>query len=145
MNIRYEDTRKITADEFCSVLRRTTLGERRPLDDRERIVAMLDNADLVVTAWAQDALIGVARSVTDFAYCCYLSDLAVDEAWQGRGVGTELIRRTQARLHPAAKLMLLAAPNATGYYPKIGFEAHPSAWVAGARAEIGARRTGGAA
>ncbi len=136
MDIRYEDARSITSGEFCSVLSRCSLGVRRPLEDGDRIAAMLKNADLIVTAWAGDLLVGVARSVTDFVYCCYLSDLAVDEAWQGRGVGTELIRRTQARLHPAAKLMLLAAPDATGYYPKIGFEPHPSAWVIGARSPL---------
>lgn len=122
------------------MLRRCTLGARRPVDDRERIAAMLEHADLLVTAWAGETLIGVARSVTDFVYCCYLSDLAVDEAWQGRGVGTELIRRTQARLHPEAKLILLSAPNATAYYPKIGFEPHPSAWVVGARSAVGSPR-----
>lgn len=138
MEIRYEDARAITAEEFCDVLRRSTLAERRPVEDRARIEAMLAKADLLVTAWAGGALIGVARSVTDFAYCCYLSDLAVDAAWQARGVGTELIRRTQSRLHPEAKLILLAAPKAAGYYPKIGFQAHSSAWVIGAREALGA-------
>lgn len=136
MDITYEDARRITAEEFCDVLRRTTLGERRPLGDRARVEAMLANANLLVTAWAGATLVGVARSVTDFVFCCYLSDLAVDEAWQGRGVGKELIRRTQARLHPEAKLILLAAPKAVAYYPKLGFEPHPSAWVVGARSEL---------
>jgi GNAT superfamily N-acetyltransferase len=133
MEPNYEDGRRITPEQFIDVLRRSTLAERRPVDDPERIGAMLAHADLLCTAWAGGTLVGVARSVTDFAFCCYLSDLAVDAAWQGRGVGTELIRRTQARLHPAAKLILLSAPKATAYYPRIGFEAHPSAWVIGAR------------
>ena len=137
MELNYEDARTITAEQFIDVLQRSTLAERRPVDDRERIGTMLAQADLLCTAWAGGLLVGVARSVTDFAYCCYLSDLAVDAAWQSRGVGTELIRRTQARLHPAARLILLSAPNATGYYPKIGFTAHPSAWVAGARQPLG--------
>ena len=137
MELNYDDARTITAEQFVDVLRRSTLAERRPVGDRARIETMLARADLLCTAWAGDLLIGVARSVTDFAYCCYLSDLAVDAAWQGRGVGTELIRRTQARLHPAAKVILLSAPAATTYYPKIGFEPHPSAWVAGARQPLG--------
>lgn len=136
MRLHYDEARVITPQEFCSVLRRCSLGARRPLEDAERIASMLKNADLIVTAWAGELLVGVARSVTDFAYCCYISDLAVDEAWQGRGIGKELIRRTQARLHPEAKLILLSAPNATSYYPKIGFEPHPSAWVIGARTEL---------
>ena len=72
---------------------------------------------------------GVARSVTDFAYCCYLSDLAVDEAYQHKGIGRELIRLTKSKLGPKANLILLSAPKAVTYYPKIGLEAHPSAWI----------------
>ena len=143
MDIEYRDDRPITPEEFAGVLRRSTLGERRPVGDLARLAEMLANANLLVTAWAGATLIGVARSVTDFAYCCYLSDLAVDTAWQGRGVGTELIRRSQVRLHPEAKLILLSAPKATAYYPKIGFQPHASAWVIGAREAVGSR--GGAA
>lgn len=139
MDVVYQDERVISAAEFADVLRRSTLGERRPLGDVARLEAMLAGAGLVVTAWAGGTLVGVARSVTDFVYCCYLSDLAVDVAWQRRGIGRELIRRTQARLHPEAKLILLSAPKATAYYPRIGFEPHPSAWVVGARAELSER------
>lgn len=135
----YKDARRITVAEFRDVLRRSTLAERRPVGDEARLEAMLAHADLLCTAWAEGLLVGVARSVTDFAFCCYLSDLAVDVAWQGRGVGTELIRRTQARLHPEAKLILLSAPAAVAYYPKIGFAAHPSAWVIGAREPLGGK------
>ncbi|HSI84293.1 MAG: GNAT family N-acetyltransferase [Candidatus Methylacidiphilales bacterium] len=129
MEITYEHSRRISAKEFRDVLERTTLGVRRPLDDEECLNAMLSNADLVCTSWAGDRLIGVARSVTDFVYCCYLSDLAVDEKFQGRGVGRRLIRLTQSRLGPRAKIILLAAPGAQSYYPHIGMEQHPSAWV----------------
>lgn len=72
--------------EFVDVLRRSGLAERRPVDEPERIRAMVRNAPLVVCARdGRGTLIGVSRAVTDFAYCCYLSDLAVDRAWQGRG------------------------------------------------------------
>ena len=77
-----------------------------------------------------DLLVGVARSVTDFAYCCYLSDLAVCADYQRQGIGLELQRRTLAMLGPRCKLILLAAPAAAGYYPHIGFERHESCWVA---------------
>ena len=137
MNMVYDDARTITTEQFIDVLRRSTLAERRPVDAPARIAELLARADLLCTAWAGETLVGVARSVTDFAYCCYLSDLAVDAAWQGRGVGTELIRRTQARLHPDAKVILLSAPAAVAYYPKIGFTAHSSAWVVGARDVLG--------
>ncbi len=127
--IKYENSRPISADEFIDVLKRSTLGERRPVDDRERIAAMLKHADVLCTAWDGDKLVGVARSVTDFAYCCYLSDLAVDEAYQRMGIGRRLIQATKSRLGPKAFIILLAAPKAEGYYPKMGFEAHRSAWV----------------
>jgi GNAT superfamily N-acetyltransferase len=132
MNIRYEHGRKISEGEFVDLLRRSTLGERRPIDDPKCIQAMLEHANLLCTAWDGEKLIGVARSVTDFEFCCYLSDLAVDESYQKRGIGRELIRLTQSRLGSKAKLILLAAPKAEQYYPRIGFEAHRSAWILGA-------------
>jgi len=116
-------------EEFIDLLKRSTLGERRPIEERERIEGMLANANLLCTAWDGEKLVGVARSVTDFVYCCYLSDLAVDEAYQKMGIGKGLIRETKSRLGPKAFIVLLSAPKAEGYYPKIGFEAHRSAWV----------------
>jgi predicted N-acetyltransferase YhbS len=129
VKIRYETSRQIRPDEFVDLLKRSTLGERRPVDDRKCMEAMLEHANLLCTAWDGDKLVGVARSLTDFEYCCYLSDIAVDEAYQKRGIGKELIRLTQSKLGHNAKLILLAAPKAEGYYPKIGFEAHRSAWI----------------
>jgi predicted N-acetyltransferase YhbS len=90
---------------------------------------MLHHADLLVTAWQGHLLIGVARSVTDFHYCCYLSDLAVDRSVQHAGIGRVLIRKTREQLGPNCALILLAAPAAAGYYPRLGFTQHDSAWV----------------
>ena len=129
MEIHYEINRAITEAEFVDLLRRSTLAERRPVDDSKCVKAMLAHANLLCTAWDGPALVGVARSVTDFEYCCYLSDLAVDQGYQKKGIGRELIRLTQSKLGQSAKLILLAAPKAEAYYPKIGFEAHRSAWL----------------
>jgi GNAT superfamily N-acetyltransferase len=129
MPITYRTDKTITAAEFVDVLRRSTLAERRPVDDPNCIEAMLRHADLLCTAWEGVKLVGVARSVTDFEYCCYLSDLAVDEAYQKSGIGKQLIQLTKSRLGPRANLILLAAPKAEDYYPKIGFDAHRSAWI----------------
>ena len=129
MNVHYEYTRAIGEDEFVDLLQRSSLAERRPVDDPKSIKAMIEHANLLCTAWDGEKLIGVARSLTDFEYCCYLSDLAVDEAYQKKGVGRELIRLTQSRLGSRAKIILLAAPKAEGYYPRIGFNAHRSAWI----------------
>jgi predicted N-acetyltransferase YhbS len=107
--------------EFTDVLRRSGLAARRPVDEPDRIRAMVRNANLTVTARDSGGrLIGVARSLTDFAYCCYLSDLAVDAAWQRRGIGRELIRRTRGAAGPGATVLLLSAPDAMDYYPRIG-------------------------
>ena len=129
MTIQYHADRRLTPDEFIDVLNRSTLGERRPVGDRACIEAMLEHANLLCTAWDGPKLVGVARSVTDFAYCCYLSDLAIDAAYQRKGLGRELIALTQSRLGPKAKLILLAAPKAVEYYPRLGFHAQPSACV----------------
>lgn len=129
MTLRYSTDAAITPAQFVDVLRRSTLAERRPVDDPAAIAAMLQHGNLLVTAWDGATLVGVARTLTDFLYCGYLSDLAVDEGFQKHGVGRELIRLTQSRLGPNAKLILLAAPKAVAYYPKIGFDQHPSAWL----------------
>ena len=129
MKIRYEYNIRIGEAEFVDLLNRSTLAERRPVDDPKCIQAMLKHANLLCTAWDGGKLVGVARSVTDFEYCCYLSDLAVDEAYQKLGIGRELVRLTQSRLGPKTKIILLAAPKAEAYYPRIGFDPHRSAWV----------------
>lgn len=120
----------LSADEFVSVLRRSTLAERRPVDDADRIALMLKHANLIVTARDESGLlVGVSRALTDFSFCCYLSDLAVDVAFQKQGIGKELIRRTQLAAGAGAKLILLAAPAAREYYPHIGMAKHDSCWT----------------
>ncbi len=127
--ITYRRDAPLTADDYIALLRRSTLAERRPVDDAATIAGMVANAGLTVTAWDGELLVGVARSVTDFTYCCYLSDLAVDVAYQRQGIGVELIARTQAALGPRCNLILLAAPAAADYYGHIGFVHHSRCWI----------------
>jgi len=124
----------LSTAEFIDVLRRSTLAERRPVDDPARIEQMLRHADVIVTARdAAGLLVGVSRAISDRAYCTYLSDLAVDQAAQRRGIGRELIRRTHDAAGRSTTLILLSAPAAREYYPHIGMQAHPSCWlIAGA-------------
>ena len=129
MSIIYKLNPTLTLDEFTEVLINSTLAERRPIDDKSCMQGMLDHADIIITAHDDDKIVGVARSVTDFNYCCYLSDLAVDKAYQKQGIGKGLIAQTQKQLGPRCKLILLSAPAATLYYPKIGFTQHHSAWT----------------
>lgn len=120
----------LTPDAFIDVLRRSTLAERRPVDQPTRIARMLAGADLIVTARTGDGyLIGVSRAIHDGAYCCYLSDLAVDTAFQKRGIGQALIAETHRHAGPETLLILLAAPGAATYYPHIGMEQHPNAFT----------------
>jgi ribosomal protein S18 acetylase RimI-like enzyme len=127
----YQTEPSLTAGEFIDLLVRSTLAERRPVDDRERIETMLRNADLILTARIEGRLVGAARAITDFAFCCYLSDLAVDEACQRQGIGKELMRHVAEAAGHGTKLILLAAPKAVDYYPKIGMVRHESCWVSG--------------
>ena len=115
-------------EQALELYRASTLAERRPVDDRARFAAMLENANLIITAWDGDVLVGISRCITDFSWTTYLADLAVRVSHQRSGIGKELIRRTHAAA-PDAKLLLLAAPAAENYYPHIGFEHFPQAWM----------------
>ena len=116
-------------DAFIDLYRASTLGDRRPIDDRERMAAMLKNANLVITAWDGSLLVGISRALSDFCYITSLSDLAVRVSHQRKGIGRELIRRTQSAGGPKTTLLLLAAPAAENYYPHVGFTHHPQAWL----------------
>jgi GNAT superfamily N-acetyltransferase len=117
------------AEEFIDVLVRSTLAERRPVGEPETIRGMLKHADVIVTARVEGLLVGVSRAITDYSYCTYLSDLAVDRAFRRRGIGRELIRRTHEAAGLNTSLVLLAAPLARTYYPHIGMAQHDSCWV----------------
>lgn len=129
MDILYAQEPHLSLEEFLSILVRSGLSERRPVNDEDRLERMLRNADLIVTARSFGNLVGVSRALTDGAYCTYLSDLAVDRAFQGRGIGRRLIEETHRAAGVETTLILLAAPNARTYYPHIGMEAHDSCWV----------------
>jgi GNAT superfamily N-acetyltransferase len=127
--IQYRIGNNLDLDQVIDLYKASTLGARRPINDRPRFAAMLKNANLVITAWDEDLLVGISRSLTDFAYITYLSDLAVRLSHQKQGIGKELIRQTQIQGGPQTTLLLLAAPAAEEYYPHIGFTHHPQAWL----------------
>ncbi len=133
--IEYTIEKNLDPEEFKQVLINSTLGERRPVDNTERIKAMVEGANLIVTARHNGQLIGVARSLTDFVFCTYLSDLAVDEKYQHQGIGKELIRQVKLAT-PQAKLILLSAPKAVEYYPKIGMTRHDHCFIIGEVEEL---------
>ena len=129
MIISYLDNAKITAEAAIDLYKRSTLGERRPIDRPDIFEGMIDNASLTITAWHGERLVGISRSLTDFTYVAYLADLAVDSEYQRRGIGKRLIQETKQRLGAECMIVLLAAPKANEYYPKIGFEHNPRAWI----------------
>jgi predicted N-acetyltransferase YhbS len=129
--IRYRTGNDLSLDALIDLYHASTLGERRPVDDRSRMASMLRHANLVVTAWDGELLVGISRALSDFSFATYLSDLAVRRSHQKQGIGKELIRRTQELGGKQAKLILLAAPAAEQYYPHIGFTRHPQAWTLG--------------
>lgn len=126
--IERENGADLDLNEVLEVYRSSGLGERRPIADTERMAAMARNANLILTCRIDGELVGIARSISDFAYVTYLSDIAVSRAHQRSGIGRALIEATQKEA-PQAKIVLLSAPAATDYYPHIGFTQHNSAWV----------------
>lgn len=123
MPISYHVNPPLTASDFVDILRRSTLGERRPLHDADAMELMFMHGNTYVGAYDGDHLVGIARVMTDFVFTSYLSDLAVDEKYQQQGIGKQLINEVQNAI-PNAKIILLAAPAAEGYYPKIGMQHH---------------------
>jgi GNAT superfamily N-acetyltransferase len=128
-SIQYTLEPELSPAEFIDILVRSSLSERRPVNKPETIAGMLRNADVILTARNEGKLIGVSRAITDFAYCTYLADLAVDTAFQRCGIGRELIRHTHEAAGIQTRLILLAAPAAASYYPHIGMEQHNSCWT----------------
>ncbi len=129
MDVSYQLEPDLTAEEFVDVLVRSTLAERRPVNQPNKIRLMLEHADLIVTARVGEVLVGVSRALTDYSFCTYLSDLAVDVAYQRQGIGKQLIRHTHEAAGLDSALILLAAPKAREYYPHIGMARHDSCWI----------------
>jgi ribosomal protein S18 acetylase RimI-like enzyme len=126
---RLESYPELGVEDFVDLLVRSTLAERRPVGELERIRGMLENANIIVTARTGNLLIGISRAITDYSFCTYLSDLAVDQDFQRLGIGKELIRRTHEFAGLETTLILLAAPKARTYYPKVGMHSHDSCWI----------------
>jgi len=119
----YKIENNLSVEDFKTVLIESTLAERRPVNEPARLLNMVKQGNLIITAREQGKLIGVSRSFTDFSFCTYLSDLAVIKEFQKKGIGKELIRQTKLAA-PLAKLILLSAPDAIQYYTKIGMTQH---------------------
>jgi ribosomal protein S18 acetylase RimI-like enzyme len=128
--IRYDVEPALTTSEFIDILQRSTLATRRPVSDLSAISGMLSHADIILAARSeQGLLVGVSRAITDYHYCTYLSDLAVDVEYQRQGIGRELVRRTHELAGLATRLILLSAPAAQTYYAHIGMRRHNSCWT----------------
>jgi predicted N-acetyltransferase YhbS len=139
--IEYRVGNDLDLNQMIELYQASTLGERRPVENRQAMSDMLRHANLVVTAWDKELLVGIARTLTDFSYVGYLADLAVRGSHQRSGVGTQLIQQTRDKMGPDSMLVLLAAPKASEYYPRIGFSRHESAWILCAEAPLIEKRT----
>ena len=128
MNITYRDDLRISVEAAIDLYRRSTLGERRPVERPDIFAGMLDHSSVTITAGHGERLVGISRALTDFTYVAYLADLAVDTDYQRRGIGKQLVDETRRHVGRECMLVLLAAPNANDYYPKLGFEHNPRAW-----------------
>ena len=127
MVITYKTNAKLEAHELSDLFKAS--GIKRPVEDLNRVKNMIDNSNLLITAWDGEKLVGVARALSDFSYCCYLSDLAVDKEYQNQGIGHELVNKIQKLIGDESNLVLLSAPEAMEYYPKIGFEKAGNAYI----------------
>lgn len=140
LEIDYRYGNDLNLDQVIELYDASTLGERRPVDDRRIMSDMLRHANLVVTAWDGDLIVGIARTLSDFAYVGYLADLAVRASHQRQGIGIELVQKTREKMGPRSMLVLLSAPKAVKYYPTIGFTKHESAWTLRANEPLAVRR-----
>jgi len=126
MDISYGTDLSVEPKEVADLFRRS--GIRRPFDDLKRITRMVKNANLIVCARDGKKLVGIARALTDFSYCCYLSDLAVDRDYHSKGIGKELVNKIIEAVSDEVMILLLSAPEAESYYLHIGFEKAENAW-----------------
>lgn len=124
--ITYSDQKEVQAEDVAEVFRKS--GIKRPYDDLDRIQRMIDHSDVIITAWDGDRMAGIARAITDYSYCCYLSDLAVDREYQKMGIGKELVNRLQDIVGEECSIILISAPTAVDYYPRIGFSKNDKAF-----------------
>jgi ribosomal protein S18 acetylase RimI-like enzyme len=127
MDIVYKETKEISALDLSRVFERSEMS--RPFKDMDRLERMINHADIIITAWIDDQMVGVARAITDYSYCCYLSDLAVDKEYQKLGIGKNLVELLQRKLGEEVSLVLLSAPTAIDYYPRIGFNSTDKAFL----------------
>ncbi|HEX6661667.1 MAG TPA: GNAT family N-acetyltransferase [Sphingomicrobium sp.] len=127
--ISYAREAGLSAAEFIDLLMRSGLGRHRPIEDRSRIERMLANSNLIVSARLAGSLVGVARGVTDAAWCCYVSDVAVDAAFQGRGIGRHLMERVRQEIGEESMCLLLAYPDSANFYQGIGMERFANAFL----------------
>jgi GNAT superfamily N-acetyltransferase len=129
MTILYRNDAPLTVEQVIALYKRSTLGARRPVDRPDIFAGMLANSNLILSAWDETRLVGIARALTDFVYVTYLADLVVDEDYQRQGIGKNLIHEVQKNTQPECMMILLAAPLANDYYPKLGFRHNPRAWM----------------
>jgi predicted N-acetyltransferase YhbS len=136
MTIDYKINEPLTVDQFAELLKNSSLGERRPVEDRECLEGMITNSNLTVSAWDQGTLVGIARCMTDFHFACYLSDLAVRKTYQKAGIGKQLQSLVQEQLGPKCNLILIAAPAANSYYSHLGYTHNDRCWILARDARI---------
>ena len=129
MSIEYHTDRKITTEQFIQILKDSTLAERRPVNDSNRMQKMVKNAAIMISAWDENLLVGIARSISDFAHWTYLADLAVHQKYHKKGIGKKLIELTRTVTGEDVNMILIAAPAAKDYYGHLGFSKNEQSWV----------------
>ncbi len=127
MVVSYKVNTKVEAHQLADLFTRS--GLNRPTDDLNRVKKMIDNSNLMVTAWEGDKLVGAARALSDFGFCTYISDLAIDKEYQNQGLGHELVNEIMKQAGEESNFILLSPPETMEYYPKLGFEKCGNAFI----------------
>jgi hypothetical protein len=126
-----DDRSRVQVGVVAELLAKTLWGHRRP----RAVVEKLIQTSMCFSLLLQQEQIGFARVVTDFAVFSWLSDVVINDACRGRGLGRWLIGCILEHPQISGTQFVLQTTEAAGLYKKIGFQVSeklmtrkPSTW-----------------
>jgi ribosomal protein S18 acetylase RimI-like enzyme len=120
MTVIYAQEQDLPAADYISVVGATIMRDRRPIGNPERVDRMLRGSNMIVAARENGSIVGVLRAISDGDWVCYVSDLAVRDDHQHKGIGKGLLDACKAILGPGIVLVLVAYPEAEAFYRRLG-------------------------
>lgn len=98
---------------------------------------MLRHTDLTLCAWDGERLVGFGRVLTDFIYRATIWDVIVDKAYQGQGIGTEIVKRILNHPRLSRVELVWLCTRRPGFYEKLGFTSKEQTGMVWSRTEKG--------